>query len=349
MLPNHTESHQQYLKSLAQEWEWRKPQLKNRSIYSLYFGGGTPSLLSPQAIDSILSRIEYDPSIEITLEANPELLTLENLRDLKKAGINRLSIGAQSFDDALLAKLERTHSSKETLKTIDNAIKAGFENLSIDLMYDLPTQTEDQWLETLNIASKLPITHLSLYNLQIEEGTSFFKRQKSLRPLMPDNELSLKMYQDAFEILSQSGLDPYEISAFAKKGYYSRHNTGYWLGRSFIGYGPSAFSYDNGVRFQNVAHFNKYAKALNEGKDPADFYDVLDTAARRRELLAIEIRLLQGLKLDLFQQRHGILESETLSTLNQLQEDGFIEKQSDRIKLTPKGVLFYDTVASEII
>lgn len=349
MLPNHIDSHQQYLKSLEQEWEWRKPQLNDRSIYSIYFGGGTPSLLTPQAIESILSRIEFDPTIEVTLEANPELLTLETLRALRNAGINRLSIGAQSFDDALLFKLERTHSSKDTLKTIENAHKAGFENLSIDLMYDLPEQTESTWLETLKIASQLPITHLSLYNLQIEEGTSFFKRQKSLRPLMPDNDLSLKMYQDAFEILSQSGLIPYEISAFARKGYYSRHNTGYWLGRAFLGYGPSAFSYDNGVRFQNVPHFSKYAKALNEGKDPANFYDILDPSARKRELLAIEIRLLQGVNLEQFQQRHGHIEAETITALNKLNEDGLIEKLHDHIKLTPKGILFYDTVASEII
>lgn len=337
------------MKSLAQEWEWRKPQLNQRTIHTIYFGGGTPSLLSPQAIDEILNRIDFDPSIEITLEANPELLTLEKLKAIKKAGVNRLSIGAQSFDDELLKTLGRTHSSKETLKAIDLALTAGFTNLSIDLMYDLPTQTEEKWLASLEVASELPITHLSLYNLQIEEGTAFFKREKNLRPLMPDSDLSLRMLQAAFDTLTQNGLHPYEISAFAKEGYYSRHNTGYWLGRAFLGYGPSAFSYDNGIRFQNVPHFNKYAKALNEGKDPAEFYDILDPSARRRELLAIELRLLQGVDLTQFQERHGLLEKETHATLDNLKKEELIEMSGRRLRLTDRGILFYDTVATEII
>lgn len=349
MQPDRKDTHEQYVSSVAKEWEWRKPQLKNRTITSIYFGGGTPSLLSPNELEALLKPIDFDRKIEVTLEANPELLTPEKLKAFRALGINRLSIGAQSFDDQLLKALERTHTAKETLKAIDLCVNAGFDNLSIDLMYDLPSQTEQQWHETLNITSQLPITHLSLYNLQIEEGSAFFKRQKSIQPLMPKDEVSLKMYEDAFHTLTKAGLAPYEISAFAKNNLYSRHNTGYWTGRSFLGYGPSAFSYDNGVRFQNVAHFNKYAKALNEGKDPADFHDILDPNARRRELLAIELRLLQGVNLAQFQHRHGPLETETLDAITHLQNDGLLEKQTPRLQLTNKGILFYDSVASEII
>lgn len=347
MLPNQPEIHEDFVKSLLLEWEQKKDQLHNRTLKSIYFGGGTPALLSPQLFEKILSKLSLNSAIEITLEANPENLNFELLKDFKSLGINRLSLGAQSFDDRLLKILSRTHDSKATLFALSAAEKAGFENISIDLMYDLPNQTREDWLETLKIASNQPITHLSLYNLTIEPETVFFKKRNQL--VLPNQEESLFMYQSAEKILSSAGLIPYEISAFAKPGYYSRHNVGYWTAREFLGLGPSAFSYFNQERFRNVPHYNKYKKALNEGLDPKEEPDHLTADERRKELLAVEIRLRRGVDLTHFQKRHGKLTPETEKSLQELIHKGWVQQKENTIKLTPNGILFYDSVAVELI
>lgn len=319
----------------------------NRTIKSIYFGGGTPSLLSPQLYEKILKQIPFDPSIEVTLEANPENLTLELLRGFFSAGFNRLSIGAQSFDDEHLKTLGRTHNSQTTLKALADAHLSGFKNISIDLMYDLPNQTEASWLQTLKVAISQPITHLSLYNLTIEPETAFFKRRKQL--ILPSPEASLFMYEAAQELLPKGHLFPYEISAFAKPGFYSRHNTGYWVGREFLGLGPSAFSYFGGQRFRNVPHFGKYQKALLEGSDPSEPPDQLNESDRKKELLAVMLRLTAGVDLRLFQKKYGSLEPTTLAALASLKEKGWIVSSENILQLSKQGILFYDSVAVEII
>lgn len=347
MLPNQPEIHEDFVHSLLLEWDLKKELLYQRSLKSIYFGGGTPALLAPKLFEKILSQIPWDKSIEITLEANPENLTLEVLKDFKSLGINRLSLGAQSFEDRLLKILSRTHNSQSTLLALSHAVKAGFKNISIDLMYDLPNQTRQDWLKTLKIASQEPITHLSLYNLTIEPGTVFFKKKNQL--ILPDPEESLFMYQSAETILSEMGLLPYEISAFARSESYSKHNVGYWTARDFIGLGPSAFSYMNQQRFRNVPHYNKYQKALEQGHDPKEEPDFLTKEERRDELLAVELRLRRGVHLTSFQARHGQITIKTKEAIKTLIEKGWLEQKNDNIKLTSSGILFYDSVAVEII
>lgn len=349
MLPNQPSQHSLYVNAIRKEISLYQETLKSRPIYSIYFGGGTPSLLEPSAFEQILSDIHYDPHIEITLEANPELLTLEKLRGLRALGINRLSIGAQSFDNHLLTLLGRTHRADETLKALDNAVRAGFENISIDLMYDLPEQTLTHWENTLDIATSLPITHLSLYNLQIEEGTVFYKKRATLAKQMPDPEASLAMYLTAREKLAEADLTAYEISAFAKPDRYSRHNTSYWTARPFLGLGPSAFSYENGTRYNNCSHFGKYQSLLDQNILPTDFSETLPKEARIRELLAIELRLTQGIDPHEFQNRHGVFAPETLFTLEALAQKGWLTQTQGRIRMSDQGILFYDSIASELI
>lgn len=349
MLPNSETAQKAYIEALEKEWKIQKHLVAERPIHSIYFGGGTPSLLHPDALHEILSWISFDPSIEITIEANPEELTKEKLHAFRSVGINRISIGAQSFDDTLLAALGRTHTASDTIKAVEEAEKQGFANITIDLMYDIPLQSLSAWNETLLAASKLPLSHLSLYNLQIEEGTLFHKKRNEIAPKMPDPDTSLAMLLAAQEALGKAGLMQYEISAFAKDGKYSRHNTSYWMAREFLGYGPSAFSYMDNMRFRNPAHFGKYTKALEENKPATDFWDTLEPQDRRKELLAIELRLLQGVDLHHFQVRHGLLEQETFNALQVLEEDGLIKDLRSRPKLTQKGLLFYDSVASALI
>lgn len=349
MLPHNNELEKDFLKALQLEIDLKKERIDQSEIHSIYFGGGTPSLLAPEAFFEILTRLKIPSGTEITLEANPEQLSFEKLQKFKQVGINRLSIGAQSFDDTLLKFLQRTHNASQTERVLEDASRAGIENISIDLMYDLPRQSLTQWRKTLKIAAALPITHLSLYNLQLEEGSLYFKKRKEIEPLMPDPETSLNMYQAALEELSLSGLLPYEISAFAKKGYYSRHNTSYWVGRPFLGLGPSAFSYDRGIRYRNPLHFKKYCEAVSQGIMPEDFHDILSTEDRIKELFAVELRLVQGVNLQIFQNRHGNIGQETQKSIDSLINASFIEIKQDSICLTAKGILFYDYVASELI
>ncbi len=271
------------------------------------------------------------------------------MRTFRNLGINRLSLGVQSFDDHLLTILGRRHSAKSALRAIHWADDAGFDNLSIDLMFDIPGQTMESWEQTLAMIKDLPITHLSLYNLVFELNTLFYRRKKRLFPLLPKDSLSIEMWEVAVDFFSSISLERYEISAFAKKGFYSRHNTGYWIGRPFFGLGPSAFSYVNGKRFQNTPHLEHYCQSLQEKKLPISFEETLFYPKNVTELLAVELRLIQGVMINLFQEKHGKLPNETLQILQQLEKKELLEKKEDAYRLSKKGLLFYDTVAADLL
>ncbi|MGA8163703.1 MAG: radical SAM family heme chaperone HemW [Waddliaceae bacterium] len=340
--------------SLRIEWDRRAPELQDRQISSIYFGGGTPTLFGPDLIHDILARIGKGPprshcDREITLEANPEDVTLALMQSYAQAGINRVSIGIQSLDPQLLTLLSRRHSVKQAKEAVMLTHKAGFNNISVDLMYDLPEQTLSSWKKTLSDVKPLPITHLSLYNLVIEPHTVFHKKKKTLASQLPDPSTSVEMYTHAIETLNSVGFIHYEISAFQRNNSYSRHNAGYWTGRPFLGFGPSAFSYWKGKRSRNIAHLGRYHSLLTAGKSPIDFEEELPEPSKRRELLAIHLRLLQGVEIEIFEGRHGPLDEETKTTIKQLEEDGLLEQIDKHLRLTKKGILFYDTVASEII
>ncbi len=322
------------------------PLLKEKEIVSIYFGGGTPTLFAPDGICGILKRIRESGCViredcEITIEANPEETTLELLLDLRSLGINRLSLGVQSLDDRSLLTLERIHTAEKAKSAILNAKKAGFANISIDLMYDLPDQTEESWRHTLDQLGSLPIQHLSLYNLTIEPHTPFFKRKLQL----PCNEKSLQFLTRALEKLEEIGLERYEISAFAKKGYESRHNLGYWTGRPFLGFGPSAFSYWEGERFRNIANLHRYTRKLQEEASPVDFRERLPFPNNLKELLAVRLRILKGTSLKDF----GQIPADVLAGIERLKKEGLLKQTGLVLQLTDLGTLFYDTVASELI
>jgi oxygen-independent coproporphyrinogen-3 oxidase len=262
------------------------------------------------------------------------------LRSLREVGINRISVGAQIFDDALLHTLSRTHSSQRTIQAIEDIYQAGITNISIDLMYDLPNQTLSSWQATVTQALKLPITHLSLYNLTIEPHTVFFKKKETLQ--LPDSTTSVQMLEHAVEQLQGAGFSRYEISAFARDQKRSCHNIGYWTGRPFLGYGPSACSFWEGARFRNIAHLSRYAAALGTGTDPQDFIEKLDPLMREKEAVAIGLRLLEGLEWQ-------PLSSEMQRILEDLHRKGLVERREGRVQLTERGLLFHDTVAEEIM
>lgn len=354
VLPDKAAFHDQLFQGLRQEWKLWAPLLHQHEIETIYFGGGTPALFDPSRLQEILDWVQKDTAWnsktpEISLEANPENMTPSLMNRFAQAGVNRLSIGIQSLDDALLQHLGRTHSAKKAVEAVYLAQEAGFSNLSVDLMYDLPGQTLAHWEETLAQIVQLPITHLSLYNLTLEPHTVFFKQRKHIQKQQPDPQTSLQMYQSAQTFLEGVGLGQYEISAFAKTGFHSRHNSGYWLARPFIGLGPSAFSYWQGRRFRSIPHLNRYCKSLEEGRWPHDFDEMLTGDAHLQELLTLQLRMLQGVHLDQFEEKHGQLNKMTYDVLTQLCQQGLIHFKDRHIQLTLQGILFYDTLAVELI
>lgn len=354
VLPNEQHFKERFLPALLSEIALRASDLQNKRVVSVYFGGGTPTKLPPEAYAQIFealqsAQVALAEDCEVTLEANPEDVNLPLMRQFQALGINRVSLGVQSFLDDELLLLGRTHPASRARSAIDEVYQAGIANISIDLMFELPQQTLSSWERCLQRAAGLPISHLSLYNLTFEPHTVFFKQRNQLMPQLPPDEERLQMLQLAVASLESMGLKRYEISAFCKPGMASRHNSGYWTGRPFLGLGPSAFSYWEGARFSNVAHFNRYVTALDQRQLPVDFKEKLEHPRNLQELLAIRLRLVEGVDASLFSQRYGPLPPFLEQTLEALIEKGWLSRDGSVLKLTPSGQLFYDSVATELI
>ncbi|MDB2614414.1 radical SAM family heme chaperone HemW [Chlamydiales bacterium] len=349
ILPNKDSLKTDWFNALKKEWILTKPLLKGYEVVTLYFGGGTPSLIPPEWIGEIISWLDDKIPQEITLEANPEDLTEEKVKAFLKVGINRISLGVQSLKEEELLTLGRTHSTSKAINAIHSAFNAGCEDISIDLMYDLPNQTLDSWIATLDQVNLLPITHLSLYNLTIEPNTPFYKRKETLIPTLPADETSKEMYLIALEKLKSFEFKHYEISAFCRNNKISKHNTGYWTGRPFLGLGPSAFSYYEGKRIQNAPSLSRYKKALNENQLPHSFEEKLDPKEKQRELFLIHLRLIDGVNLTSFEKAFGPLPKDLVSSLQTFESIGWITNSSTCPTLTLEGMLFFDSIAEEIV
>jgi oxygen-independent coproporphyrinogen III oxidase len=345
VIKDHHSLKKRYLEVLKKEWEQKEPLISDKKVVSIYLGGGTPSLMDPHDLEFFFSFFPFPlDDIEVTLEANPENMAHAHM--WKRLGINRVSIGVQSFNDHELQKLGRSHSAEKAYDAVIIAKNAGIDNITLDLMYDLPCQTLASFTESIKKAVTLPITHLSLYNLVIEPNTPFFKRKKELQPLIAQDQESVSMLEIAIKLLEKEGLSRYEISAFAKNGFISKHNTGYWTGRPFLGLGPSAFSYWEKSRFSNICNLAEYEKRVANQKTPADFSEKLSPAAHFRELLAIRLRYFEPFKLE---EIDPTIAEEIVPLLNKLENEGYLFLTDQKLSLTPKGKLFYDSLAVELI
>ncbi len=241
-----------YLKALKKQI---KNEYKNDLLKTLYFGGGTPSLLSLDELKLIFDCFNFSKDAEITIEVNPNDADIEYLKGLIQLGFNRLSIGVQSFDDEILKKIGRRHNSLEAKNVIENAINAGFKNISVDFIYGLPNQSKESFLADLKTALEFDISHVSLYGLKIDEGCAFYKNMPTA---LPDLDLQADMYLLACDYLEKSGFEHYEISNFSKKYKYSRHNTNYWENNSYYGFGCAASGYCDNVRYTNFSSLEEY-------------------------------------------------------------------------------------------
>lgn len=333
-----------YIESIGQELAvMRHEGISFEGLETVFLGGGTPTSLSEQQLDRLLSIIhDYVdvPSLtEFSTEANPDELTYGKLKVLKSGGLNRLSIGVQSFDADLLTKIGRTHSADDPVRVIADARKAGFENMSIDLIYGLPGQTIAQWQDTLKKASELDLPHYSGYSLIVEPKTVFYNLMNKGRLPLPGEDIESEMFAMLMDHMDKHGRKRYEISNFAVPGYESTHNLIYWENATYAGIGAGAHGYLNGQRYSNIGPIAKYMEKTAAGERPFQQTHVVTETEAMEEEMFLGLRKAKGVSYSLFQQKFGkSLEDVYGETLQSLVREGLVEQSDGRVKLTRIGV-----------
>ena len=330
---------------------------QGRAPVSLYIGGGTPSLCSPAEIARIIADAG-GPAGETSIEVNPESVTKEKAKGFLAAGINRVSMGVQSFQDDELKGLGRIHSRKQAEAAYDILRKAGFSNISIDLMYGIPGQSAESWEKTLKEAVDLSPEHISAYSLIIEEGTSFEKKSFEGRLSLPDEDEVLAMESAAAGIFSENGYEQYEISNYARPGYECRHNTGYWTGVPYLGFGAGASSYFEGRRYHNVRDIRRYTELFRDGTavEKSGFADLYELEREKNvyrdmeEYMFLGLRMTAGVSTSAFTRRYHASFGEIYGrTAARQQEEGYLTEENGRVRLTAEGRRFSNRVLAEYL
>jgi oxygen-independent coproporphyrinogen-3 oxidase len=338
--------------ALQHEIRLRADYLNGEELQTIYFGGGTPSILSTQQLLDIFTVIaekwDIGKCTEITLEANPDDLSAEKLRELSELPINRLSIGIQSFHDEELLMLRRRHSARQAIEAVKEAQRY-FQNISIDLMYGLPGQTISGWEETISQALALNIQHISAYHLTYEEGTLLERRRKEGRVIPVTEEVSVEMYHLLQNRLREGGVGQYEISNFAIPGFHSRHNSSYWDGTLYLGIGPSAHSFDGESRQWNVANTAKYISETGLGK-PCFEKEILSITDKYNEMILISLRTIKGISMELMEKRFGTIAKEKLlKQSDHFIRSGIMFSDDDHLRLSPEGLFLSDGIITELM
>ncbi|MBC9931391.1 radical SAM family heme chaperone HemW [Chitinophaga qingshengii] len=337
---------------LLQEITLQQPYLAGERVDTIYFGGGTPSLLDTaelqQLLDCLYNTFDVAPDAEITLEANPDDLDIHKLQSLRDAGINRLSIGVQSFHETDLKWMNRAHNSQQALDCIVQAQQLGFHNITIDLIYGGPTLSDEGWRQNVQQAIALGVPHLSCYALTVEPGTALdhFIRKKKMAATDPDK--AARHFELLMQWLEAAGYEHYEISNFALPGWHSRHNSSYWQGRSYLGLGPSAHSFNGHSRQWNVANNAAYIKSITAGVVPAEV-ESLTTAMQFNEYIMTSLRTSAGCNLEWVAEKFGAGQSLRLQAESKaLIAKGWMEHKGETLRLTKAGRLFADGIAADL-
>ncbi|NQT25162.1 radical SAM family heme chaperone HemW [candidate division KSB1 bacterium] len=332
-----------FIQSVLNEIRFYSQQLPifPKKIRTVFFGGGTPSLLSELDISAILNGIqkyfELDVNAEISLEANPGTISIEHLKGFSRAGINRLSIGAQSFVSDELELLGRIHSRDDITTTVKGARSAGFNNIGLDLIFGLPGQTLEDWQVSIHRALELEPDHISTYALTWSNATQTGRDIESGTLPKPEEDVISEMFLWTDEILTEVGYLHYEISNFAKSGFTCQHNESYWNGTPYLGLGPSAHSYLDGKRFWNVSSIDQYMEKLKVGELPRESEEILTPEQKRLESISLGLRHYTGISLSIVKDK--------MDELYQLETKGLGKIQKDRFILTVKGFLLADELA----
>lgn len=322
----------------------------NQRIDTIYFGGGTPSLLIVDDINRIIDRIsrifKLSDQVEVTLEANPDDLTIKKLKELKNSSINRLSIGIQTFDQERLHFINRAHTSEEAYTSIKQAQDSGFTNLSIDLIYAIPPDNIQYWENDLKQTIELKIPHVSLYGLTIEPKTVFGKWKEKGILKEVEEDIAARQYKYAINFLTSNGFQQYEVANFCKPGYRSQHNNAYWNQKDYLGIGPGAHSFNGKSRQYNVRNNANYIKSiLSQGSVPFEIEE-LDTNQKINEYILTRLRTMEGIHLEKLCNKYGYNLTELKnSELNQLSDQGLIEKSEHSIVLSIDGLMVADEIA----
>lgn len=329
-----------YVKAILKEI--KAFNLEGYSIKTVYIGGGTPTILKPSDIYKMLNCFEISSGTEITIEANPGTLSRDMLQELKSIGINRLSIGLQAWQDRLLRILGRVHTNQEFLESYNYAVQSGFSNISVDIMFGLPTQTMEDLDSTIQKITDLDIQHISAYSLILEEGTKFFNIYDPI-----DEDLELCMYEHVIRELEQKGYDRYEISNFAKSGFESKHNTVYWKRNNYVGFGLGAHSFVNGVRYSNTDVYEQYINNPLDTKQDIEKISIQDAMS---EFIFLGLRMTQGISVQQFQQLFGESIFDIYGNkLEFFKENGFLMYDKSKIALTAKGFYVSNNIFSEFL
>ncbi len=342
----------QVVKAIVKEIGMQKDYLGGEEISTIYFGGGTPSLLKKEDLLRIINEIRTHnnliPDTEITLEANPDDLDKKKVDDLRSAGINRLSIGIQSFDDNILKFFNRAHNSDQAVGSLEQARSAGFDNISIDLIYGAPGQTNDSLEGNLSKVLSFKPEHISAYSLTIEERTVFGKWRDANKLTPMNDELVAEQFEILMDKLTQKGYDHYEISNFGLPGFHSRHNSSYWRGVKYLGVGPSAHSFDGISRQFNISNNSIYVRKMDSGEIPFE-REVLTLEDKINEYLFISLRTSAGSNLDFMMEEYAFgLNDEQENYIEQLVQLGKASFDGHILKLTNKGKLLADKIASDL-
>lgn len=340
------------LNTLKKEIEYRKDFFQHEIINTVYFGGGTPSLLTHYEIMELWNALTEHYNLsnvkEVTLEANPEDLTEEYLVELKSTPVNRLSIGIQSFDDDDLNLMNRVHNAATATRSVYNAARAGFENITIDLIYGIPGMTERRWKKNLETAFSLPVNHLSCYALTVEEKTALAIMIKKGKTPPVDEQLSAEHFEILMDALDELSWDHYEISNMAAtEKHRSKHNSSYWSGEPYLGLGPSAHSYHSGIRSWNVSNNALYMSSLRQG-NPASESEPLSEVMKFNEYIMTALRKKEGVSKNFILRQFEKRFSEHFENeLKKINQQLFFENQ-EHVVLCRKGKLFADRIASDL-
>ncbi len=342
-----------YLSALKKEIAFYKTYCEEYFFDSIYFGGGTPSFMSPDYIAEIIETIRANflvsEKAEITLEANPGTVAKEKLAAFKSAGVNRLSVGIQSFDEDELKFLTRIHDKATAIKTIEDAANLGFENISLDLIFNLPAQTKERWKNNLSIATQLPVKHISAYSLILERGTILNKMVLDGKIKMQSEDYDADLYQYTIEELDKCGFAQYEVSNFAKENYECLHNKFYWNGEEYLGIGTSAHSFIKRKRWWNFSSLTFYLLNVNEKQNGEAGFEIISDEKYLEEYILLSLRS-SGINKKKIQSLAGYdwIESK-ISIFNKLKAEGFLRDERDKIILTAKGFAVCDEIISMLI
>jgi len=328
----------------------RAETLRGRTVETIYFGGGTPTTLSSGQLLSILEACRrsfvVDPAAEVSIEANPASGEETFLRALRKGGFNRLSLGAQSFDDAELKAANTPHTTQEIVQAVGAARRAGFANLNLDLIYGLPGQPLTRWLANLDAAIALAPKHLAFYGLTIEEGTQLHREVERGRLNLPDEDALADMYQEGRDRLRAAGYLQYEVSNFARPGRACRHNLGYWTDREWLGVGPSAHSYLDGARFSSVASLEEYHRLVSAGVPPVVEKEAGTPLLRLREAVAFGLRTVAGVACAPLRERYCLDPIERFrEPIERLTRDRWVVLDGEVLRASDDGLMLADELA----